>query len=131
MRVPKVLIADNDPAVNGLLRDVLERSGLAVVQAFDGRTALALAREPQVRVLVCDLDMPGASGVEVLEALALLPVPPDAVVVSGYVDAAVRTRLRALPFVREVLGKPFDLMAFAGRVAELLAASGRQPDAEA
>jgi len=119
--VPSILIADNDRAVNDLLRDVLARFGLPVLQAFDGRAAAALGRDPQVRVLVCDLDMPGASGAEVIESLADLVPPPQVIVVSGYLDAGVRARLAALPFVREVLGKPFDLLVFAERVRDLLA----------
>lgn len=126
-----VLIADNDRAVNALLREVLERSGLTVRQCFDGRAAMAAARADDVAVLVCDLDMPGANGIEVLESLADLPSAPAAVVVSGYLDTATRRRLQALPFVREVFGKPFDLLGFAAAVAALLPASARAVGAEA
>lgn len=127
--MPSILIADNDRAVNGLLSEVLSRFGLDVRQAFDGQAASAMARDPQVCLLVCDLDMPGASGIEVLESLADLPSPPLAVVVSGYLDARVRARLAALPFVRDVLSKPFDLLAFAERVRDLVAsADGCAPD---
>jgi len=126
---PSVLVADNDRAVNDLLRDVLCSFGLSVRQAFDGNTAARLARDPEVRVLVCDLDMPGASGVEVLESLVDLAAPPGAIVVSGYLDAAVRGRLAALPFVHEVLGKPFDLLEFAARVRDRLTAD--DPPAQA
>lgn len=128
--VPSVLIADNDRAVNGLLREVLEQRGLCVRQSFDGQDAMAQARAADVAVLVCDLDMPGASGAEVLESLADLPSPPPAIVVSGYLDAATRARLTALPFVRDLFGKPFDLRAFAERVREL-AAAGQGGDAVA
>jgi CheY-like chemotaxis protein len=83
-----------------------------------------MARAPEVRVLVCDLDMPRASGVEVVESLRGLSSPPAVVVVSGYMDPAVELRLTALPFVREVLRKPFDLLVFARRVAELAGPPG-------
>ncbi|MBX3461879.1 MAG: response regulator [Planctomycetes bacterium] len=120
----RILIADNDPAVNGLLRLVLERLGLEVQQAFDGRSAMAMAREAGVRVVVCDLDMPGASGLEVIESLAGLAPAPHVIVVSGYLDRAVRDRLQALPCVADALAKPFDLLAFAARVRDLAAAAG-------
>jgi CheY-like chemotaxis protein len=120
--MPAVLVADNDSAISALLVDVLTRVGLAVGTAFDGDAALAAARDPAVRVFVCDLDMPRVSGVEVLEALRDLPAPPAVVVISGYLDAALHERLAALPFVRAILRKPFDLLAFAQRVRELVAA---------
>lgn len=123
-----VLIADNDSAVSNLLMEALARHGLVVEQAFDGEVARLQARRPDVAVLVCDLDMPRASGVEVLESLADLVAPPNAVVISGYLDQAVLGRLQRLPFVREVLRKPFDLLRFSERIREL--ASGVRGSAE-
>jgi len=114
-----VLIADNDRAVSQLLSEVLQQSGLHPTHAHDGDAARRLARDAAIRVLVCDLDMPGASGLEVLESLRDLPNPPLALVISGYLDAAIEARLRALPFVRDVMRKPFDLLAFAAVVRHL------------
>ncbi|MEO6596591.1 MAG: response regulator [Planctomycetota bacterium] len=119
-----VLIADNDRAVSALLTEVLVRAGLFPRHAFDGDAAQRLARDPAVRVLVCDLDMPRLGGIEVLESLADLQEPPLTVVISGYLDAEVRERIGRLPFVREVLRKPFDLLAFAARVRHLAGAPG-------
>ena len=68
-----VLIADNDRAVSGLLTDVLKQSSLSILHAYDGDAAILMARDERVEVLVCDLDMPGASGLEVLESLRALP----------------------------------------------------------
>lgn len=124
MTGPLVLVADNDLAVSALLRDVLVRMGLSVRQAFDGEAARVEAREPEIAVLVCDLDMPRLSGVEVLESLATLASPPPAIVISGYLDPAIQARLSALGFVREVLRKPFDLLAFGEQVRGL--AMGRR-----
>ena len=119
-----VLIADNDRAVSGLLTEVLAQTGLATCNAYDGDEARRMARAEEVQVLVCDLDMPGASGLEVLESLQDLPNPPKSVVISGYLDAAIEQRLRALPFVVEVMRKPFDLLVFAAVVRRL---SGAEP----
>ena len=66
-----VLIADNDRAVSGLLSEVLQQSGFTVEHAYDGEAASELARGADVQVLVCDLDMPGVSGLEVLASLQL------------------------------------------------------------
>jgi len=116
-----VLIADNDQAVSGLLSEVLGQQGVRPRQAFDGDEACRMARDPDVTVLVCDLDMPGASGLEVLESLQDLERPPAAVVVSGYLGAAIEARLRTMDYVHEVLRKPFDLLGFAAVVRRLLA----------
>ncbi|MBM3972846.1 MAG: response regulator [Planctomycetes bacterium] len=122
-----ILLADNDRAVSALLTELLRRFGVAVELAYDGEEAKAKGRRPGLGAIVCDLDMPKASGLEVLESLVDLPAPPPAIVISGYVDEAVRSRLQRLPFVREILRKPFDLMAFAARVKRLAAADGEAP----
>ncbi len=127
-----VLIADNDHQVSGLLSEVLKQSGIDPSHAYDGEEARRMAREPGLEVLVCDLDMPGASGLEVLESLRELERPPRVVVISGYLDAKIEAQLRSMSFVREVLRKPFDLLGFAGTIRGLLgAAQAADPVAEA
>lgn len=127
MTLPIVLVADNDLGVSALLTEVLARSGLAVRVAHDGDAALAMAAEPGLAGMVCDLDMPRRSGLEVLEELDRRGVVVPAVVISGYLDAAIDARLKRLPAVREVLRKPFDLLAFAARARRHFAA-GAQPE---
>ena len=121
--VPPVVVADNDPNVNELLSSILARAGIASTPVFDGKAALAAAGRPGVHVMVCDLDMPGASGLDVVGALADTPSPPSVVVISGYVDAAITQKLAAWPFVRAVMKKPFDLLEFARVVREMLPAA--------
>lgn len=122
---PVVLIADNDAAVSALLTEVLTRQGIVVRHAFDGEAAVLMARAPEVRVMVCDIDMPRLSGAEVVEALGGMSKPPAVLVVTGFLEAATLERLRRSPLVRDVLRKPFDLMDFAGRVRLLLRAAAQ------
>ena len=122
-----VLIADNDRAVSGLLTEVLGQAGIKPAHAYDGEEARRMAMEPGVEVLVCDLDMPGATGLEVLESLRGLDRQPLVVVISGYLDAKIEAELRTMRFVKEVLRKPFDLLGFAAVVRRLLALT-RQAD---
>jgi len=123
-----VLIADNDRAVSGLLTEVLGQAGLKPIHAYDGDEARRMAMEPGVEVLICDLDMPGATGLEVLESLRGLDRQPLVVVISGYLDARIEAELRTMSYVKEVLRKPFDLLAFSAVVRRLLALA-QQADA--
>jgi CheY-like chemotaxis protein len=115
----QILVADNDRAVSSLLGEILRRQGLVVQQAFDGEQAKAMLLDPRIAVLVCDLDMPKVSGLEVIQWLQQQPSPPDVLVISGYVDASVTASLRSHVCVREILRKPFDLMKFARAVQQL------------
>lgn len=130
LTAPLVLIADNDRAVSSLLGEVLARKGMRVAHAYDGEAAAAMAREPDVAVLVSDLDMPKRHGLEVLASLVDLPTPPPVIVVSGYLDRAIEAQLGRLPFVRAVLRKPFDLFAFADRALALCRQQQEPPDVQ-
>lgn len=114
-----VLIADNDREVAALLAEVLQRFGIAVRHAFDGQQAMEALADPEVAALVCDLDMPRVTGAELLQWLATRPHTPSTVVISGFLDPVLVRRLRALPFVRQLLHKPFDLFGFAETVRRL------------
>jgi CheY-like chemotaxis protein len=131
MTAPLVLLVDNDRAINALLAEVTRRAGCRVVQAFHGEEAQGLLADGSVRLLVCDLDMPRMPGLELLEWLAAQPHQPQALVVSGFVDAAIVARLSRLPFVHSILRKPFDLTAFTRLVRDLTGPAAAAPPGEA
>jgi DNA-binding NtrC family response regulator len=64
-----VLIAEDDDGVRVLLRTALERKGFDVIAAADGRAALDLLDRDDlaIDVVVSDVHMPGASGLDVLD----------------------------------------------------------------
>ena len=59
-----VLVADDEPIVLQLVRDVLVRHGYIVISATDGRNALqaCLQREGPIHLAVLDVMMPGMNG---------------------------------------------------------------------
>jgi two-component system response regulator AtoC len=125
--VARVVIADNDRGVSDLLREVLEQQGLAVEVVADGEAAVRRVAAGGVDLLVCDLDMPRLGGEEVLARLGSMPDGPPVVVISGFLDAAVQARLTRHRCLRGVFAKPFDVLRFASRVAQLAgAAAGAQ-----
>lgn len=131
---PVVLLADNDIAVSSLLAEILSRGGFEVRQVFDGQSALEALAAAAPDLLVCDLDMPRKSGLHALEELArggAAAVAPPTLVITGYVDSSIERRLGALPFVREVLKKPFDLAGFLARLKQLAAVAIVAPVAPA
>ncbi len=55
-----VLVVDDEPLIRALAAEALEDAGFAVLEAPTGDYALAvLNREPGIRVLFTDVDMPG------------------------------------------------------------------------
>jgi DNA-binding response OmpR family regulator len=65
----RLLIAEDERRVRSILRRGLEEEGFAVAEAADGTTALSLALQGGVDLLLLDWMLPGTSGLEVLRGL--------------------------------------------------------------
>ncbi|MGB9609146.1 MAG: response regulator [Minisyncoccia bacterium] len=66
---PKILIVEDDKFLSLVLKGRLEREGITVYQAFDGKEALNLLKQEIPNLILLDLIMPNMSGFEFLENL--------------------------------------------------------------
>ncbi len=69
----RLLVADDDPLVPDLIRQLLEDQGFEIEAAADGRAALAMLAQRRPDALLLDLLMPNLDGFGVLEQLAQNP----------------------------------------------------------
>src|SRR6476659_537169 len=67
--VTRVLIADDDTVVRDVVRRYLERDGLEVSIAHDGKEALRLLGTQRIDVAVLDVMMPGQDGLTLCRTL--------------------------------------------------------------
>ena len=104
----RVLVVDDEPVVRRQVRRILEKHGYVVVEAQDGRSALAELDRASADLVVLDVTMPELDGTEVvLEARARghgMPI----VLISGYSDFPLETRLERHMY-SDFLAKPFAL----------------------
>ena len=63
-----ILVAEDEASVRNFLVTVLERGGYGVIAAVDGSAAIAILGDSAIGIdaVVSDVDMPGASGLEVV-----------------------------------------------------------------
>lgn len=114
LNAPTILVVDDDDAIRGLLRLVLEDEGYEVVEAENGAVGLEAASHHHPDLIVLDLAMPvmdGRTFFERIRASHCRGVP--VIVVSALTEG------------REVgadaaLGKPFDPGVLVAEVARLL-----------
>lgn len=105
-----VLVVDDEPQIRASLRGVLSDEGLRVLEACDGREALALLRAERPELLLLDVWMPELDGIELLQILQNEPQRPQVIMISGHgnIETAVKaTKLGAFDFIE----KPFSIDA--------------------
>lgn len=118
----RVLVVDDDAAMRELCAINLQLAGIAVLQAADGKRALALARAERPDLVLTDVKMPELGGFELAEALARsrrtrqIPL----IFLSGETAGTARARARSLGAFAFV-AKPFDPTKLASLVADALA----------
>jgi CheY-like chemotaxis protein len=81
--VAKVLVVDDDPAVQVMIRLVLERAGHAVVVAGDGNKGLAECEHESFDLLLLDLFMPGMDGLQTMRMVREKRPPLPIIMISG------------------------------------------------
>jgi two-component system chemotaxis sensor kinase CheA len=123
VRSRKVLVVDDQFTVRELQRRILEGADYQAVTAPDGRRALeALNREPDIELVITDIEMPELDGLELLRAIradparAALPV----VIVSSRGSTEDRTRGADAGADAYVVKAEFDQRALLDTVARLM-----------
>lgn len=114
----KVLIIEDNVDANEIMAMLLEMNGHQVTSSFDGIDGLRLALAQPFDVVLCDLGLPGLTGLEVVAGLkaAYGQQPPLAIATTGYSDSAQRDLARAAGFDQYMV-KPLDMPALLQAIA--------------
>jgi two-component system, cell cycle sensor histidine kinase and response regulator CckA len=120
-----VLLVEDAQRVRAVVREILEMSGYAVLEAHHGAEALELSNRHAgpIHLLVTDVVMPQMSGRELAQRLSTLRPDLKVLYMSGYTDDAI-VRHGVLASGIAFLSKPFTPDALALKVRELLDGMG-------
>lgn len=106
----RILVADDDRVVVGLVAGLLRQKGHEAVPVFDAMQAVMFAAKPPgVDAIILDINMPGGTGLEAIRRLKSLPKTAliPLIVLSGSTDAAMPDKVKAQG-ADAFLGKPVD-----------------------
>ena len=122
----RVLIVDDEESVRALIALVVASGGRRPVAVASAREAVEQLDRKSVDLVVTDLGMPGAGGLELLAELSTRPAAPPALVVTGTADEGAVRAARLLG-ARAVVAKPFGVLELR-RAIDAVAAPGSALD---
>jgi DNA-binding NtrC family response regulator len=117
-----VLVVDDEPVVVAAIRMVLADEGLAVTTVPDAETALTHPALDECRLVICDLMLPGRSGLEALQAMRARRPQLRIVMITGHATPANEDLVLAAG-ATAFLPKPFDESELLTLVRHVLAQS--------
>ena len=119
IRQTSVLVVEDEPMLLMVASETLRDAGLAVWEASDGPSALAILKaQPEIDVLLTDIKMPGLSGYQLAEAGTALRPGLKIVLMTGYAQDPVPQSMQDAGV--KVLRKPFDIDRLPAVVDEVL-----------
>ncbi len=127
MTTESVLIVEDDAALRDALTDTLRAAGIAAVAAADAREALKRVEDQEIALIISDVQMPGASGYELLADIKRLRSDLPVVLMTAYGTIA-----QAVAAMREgatdYIVKPFDAQSLIDMARRQLAARAAPGD---
>ncbi len=123
MRPSTILIIDDEPLIRLSMMDALKAVGYEVRAAATGQEGLDLLKKESFDIVVTDLRLPGADGLDVLQACKQRSPRTEVIVITahGSVETAVEAMKRG---AYDYITKPFlmdELLLIVDRVTKVLA----------
>ena len=125
LRMPCILVIDDDPELRGVVREMLEGAGYAVLEASDGHAGVQVCQTSALDLVITDLLMPEHDGYATIRALRTVCPRAKIIAVSGAGPIGQRDMLAfaALVGADRTLAKPLRRADLLAAVQALLSAS--------
>ena len=111
-----ILIADDNESIRCILTDTLEKEGHSIFSARNGKETVDLLRSKPIDVILLDIIMPDANGLDLIETLQEINSTASIIILTahGTTQIAIKAAKRR---AYDYITKPFDISA----VTELVA----------
>jgi DNA-binding NtrC family response regulator len=116
----RILVVDDEPLIRETLAEFLTLEGFTVVSCGSGEEALALTRGQRFDIALCDVQLPGIDGLELIDRLLKTTPQMFVLLITAYatVESAVEAFQRG---AQDYLMKPILLHEVLSKVRRLLA----------
>ncbi len=118
---PRILLVEDHPDLGPSIRQGLIREGFEVELVSTLQTALQrVSRAPRPQIVVLDLSLPDADGLEAVQALRAVPLPDPPILLVLTVYRELDLRVRALEAgADDFMVKPFAMEELVARLRAL------------
>ena len=124
----KILVIDDDIAINELVKINLELQGYEVKQAFNGTDGFALAKQEEPNLIVLDVMMPEVDGFTVAQRIRQCEGISDTPIIMLTALSQLNDKVNGFDIgVDDYLTKPFEIDELIVRVRALLKRSNQIP----
>jgi len=113
----RALVADDNPELLSLMREMLEGNGFEVTIAKTGIEAIEFITTGRPDIIVLDILMPQMNGIELLQKMREARLNIPVLIITAYNEVAELSQ--EFENVKGVLLKPFNVSDFLNRVNEL------------
>ena len=119
LRGSRILVVDDEKLIRESLVECLVAEGMVAIDAASGEEAVELAGRKDFDLVLCDLQLPGISGIDTLEKLLRLDPGLMVLLMTAYgtVDTAVSAFQRG---AQDYLVKPIQLDELFGKLCRLI-----------
>lgn len=128
----KILVVDDDKAINELIKVNLKLAGYEVVQAFDGTQGFALAKQELPNMVILDVMMPNVDGYTVAQRIRQNDSTKNMPILMLTALSDIEDKGRGFAIgIDDYLVKPFDMEELKMRVKAILKRSNQLPESMA
>jgi len=125
----KILVVDDDTAINELVKVNLELSGFKVIQAYDGIEGFALAKQELPNAIVLDCMMPDVDGFTVAQRIRQNEETKDIPILMLTALSQLNDKVKGFNIgVDDYLCKPFEMEELQVRLRAILKRSRQLPE---
>jgi DNA-binding response OmpR family regulator len=118
----RILIADDDPAILGMLSLRLQKRGFEILEASDGEQTLEVARAQKPDLIILDVMMPKKNGWEVARELKQDETTASiGIIVLTAIGEKMNEMTSPLYGADEHVDKPFEFSDLEAKIDEVLA----------